>query len=438
MRQKHSAALLIALGMMAMLALPTRASMLTTATATANSQGYTLAVNTTDLTVGTTYTIDYSLTVTCGSSAPVTIPGSITFEATASTLIVSASGTFTGTGITGSCIVMGSATLTSSGSTVSTSNGLFSINGSAGSATQSFPTSTLALACPASTGQVGVPYSSSVVATGGVPPYTYAGISGGVPGVPTLNTSTGLVTGTPFEAGTFDWEFGVTDSAGNTANTGSQCMVTVTPPLPTACVIPPSGTAIGGSPVSWNGFTAPSGSVVWINAYLDASNVPTNTITTVDFTGVTLVVNATSYALPNGQVVFNPAVSTPTTVVNADGSWTTTVNPTFKNDIFFDGQAIPVDSNLENGGNGNTGSTLSFSTNSSDSSLQFQWQWGAAVYTSWPGNAAANIEPVHAAQQAGAPLNPAVEKTLIQGSRGGGGSNFTGSWSGTGQGTCPQ
>jgi hypothetical protein len=215
-------------------------------------------------------------------------------------------------------------------------------------------------------------------------------------------------------------------------------MVTVTSPLPTACVIPPSGTAITGSPVSWNGFTAPAGSVVWINAHLDAKNVPTNTITTVDFTGVTLVVNATSYALPNGRVVFNPATTTPTTVVNPDGSWTTTVKPTFSNDIFFDGQAIPVGSNLENGGHGNTGSTLSFSTNSSDSTLQFQWQWGAAVYTSWPGNAAAGIEPVHANLQAGAPQNKSVQADLIQGPRGGGGSNFTGSWSGTGHGTCPQ
>ena len=58
--------------------------------------------------------------------------------------------------------------------------------------------------------------------------------------------------------------------------------------------------------------------------------------------GVNLVVNTTTYGLPNGQIVFNPATSTPTTVVNADGSWTTTVNPTFNNDIFFVGQAIPA------------------------------------------------------------------------------------------------
>lgn len=430
MLRKKSGVIGVVLGLAVLLVLPAMANILSSATATANCQGYSLAVNATELTVGTTYTIDYTFTVTCGSGSPVTIPGSTTFTATASAETVTASGTFTGT--TGNCNVTGSATLTSSGSTVN-----ISINGAGMSpATLSCPT--LTLACPASTAQVGVPYSSSLVASGGVPPYTFAGISGGVPGITSLNTSTGLVTGTPNQAGTFNWEFGVTDSAGNVANTDSRCMVTVTPSLPTACVLPPSGTAIGGSPVSWNGFTAPAGSVVWINAHLDAKNVPTNSITTVDFTGVTLVVNTTSYALPNGQVVFNPAVSTPTTVVNADGSWTTTVNPTFSNDIFFDGQAIPVDSNLENGGHGNTGSTLSFSTNSSDSTLQFQWQWSAAVYTSWPGNANANIEPVHADKQAGAPLNTAVEATLIQGPRGGGGSNFTGSWSGTGHGTCPQ
>jgi hypothetical protein len=343
--RKLGAILALAMGILTVGATPAKANILTSATATANCQGYSLTVNATDLTVDKIYTIDYSLTVTCPGGSSVTFPGLTIFKATAfSETVTTSGGTFTG--LTGDCEVTGSATLTSTGSTVSTSKADFTIN---------------------------------------------------------------TVTGGP---------------------------ATLSCPTP-ACVIPPSGTAISGSPVSWNGFTAPAGSVVWINAHLDASNVPTNTITTVDFTAVTLVVNATSYTLPNGQVVFNPAVSTPSTVVNPDGSWTTTVNPTFNNDIFFDGQAIPVDSNLENGGHGNTGSTLSFSTSSSDSSLKFQWQWGAAVYTSWPGNAAANIEPVHAAQQAGAPLNLAVEKDLIQGPRGGGGSNFTGSWSGTGEGTCP-
>jgi hypothetical protein len=432
---KYKSSLLAALGLMAISSLPARANILTGATAAANCQGYTMSVNAADLTVGTTYTINYSFTVTCGNSSPVTVPGNITFQATTVTMTVTASGSFAGSGVSGGCIVTGSATLTSSGSTVSSSNGLFTINDISGPATMSCP-STLTLACYASTGTVGVPYDSGLVAAGGVPPYTFAG-TGPSPGGLTLNSTTGAIFGTPLNAGTFIDSWTVVDSASPPDTAYAVCPLVVSPKMPTACVIPPSGTAISGAPVSWNGFTAPSGSVVWINAHLDAKNVPTSTITTVDLTGVTLVVNATSYALPNGQVVFNPATTTPSTVVNPDGSWTTTVNPTFTDDIFFDGQAIVVDTNLENGGHGNTGSTFSFSTNSSDASLQFQWQWGAAVYTSWPGDAAANIEPIHGKLQAGAPQNTAVQADLIQGPRGGGGSNFTGSWSGTGQGTCP-
>lgn len=389
--------------------------------------GYCVTVNATDLPVGEWYTIDYSFTVTCSSGMSIPVSNSYTFKATAYTETVSITGNL-GTTLSGSCDVSnGKATITSSGSTVYFSG------------TVTCPTTPpLKLACPpATTGQVGVPYDSCVVASGGVPPYSYNIDSGSFPPGIGGSKTTGCLTGTPTEAGTFTDVFSVTDSTGLTVFSPA-CPITITPSVPTACVIPPIDSAISGAPVSWNGFKAPSGSVVWINAHLDAKNVPTNTITTVDFTGVTLVVNATTYALPNGQVVFNPATLTPTTVVNADGSWTTTVNPSFNNDIFFVGGAIPVDANLENGGNGNTGSTLSFTTNSSDSTLSFQWQWGAAVYTSWPGNAAANIEPVHAQQQAGAPLNTAVEADLIQGPRGGGGSNFTGSWSGTGNGVCPQ
>jgi hypothetical protein len=433
MLKMYSSVLCIAFALMVIGTLPATANVVKSANATATCQGYNLTVNTAQLTVGQTYTIDYSFTVTCGGGSPTTIPGSTTFTATATTETVTASGTFpTGT-LTGSCDVTGSATLAGFNTVP------ISVNGTTSGAPLSCPPS-LMLVCSASTGTVGVPYTSCLSATGGLPPYTFGGVSGVVPGLNgTLNPTTGCFNGTPAEAGTFSFVLDVTDSESPPMTATATCPFNIASALPTACVIPPSGTAIPGSPVSWNGFTAPPGSVVWVNAHIsNPGNVPTDTITTVDFTGVSLVVNATTYALPNGQIVFNPATSTPTTVVNADGSWTTTVPATFSNDIFFVGQAIPVDSNLENGGGGNTGSTLSFQTNSSDNALKFQWQWGAAVYTYWPGNANAMIEPVHAAQQAGAPLDPTTEAALIQGPRGGGGSNFTGSWSGTGQGTCPQ
>ena len=82
--------------------------------------------------------------------------------------------------------------------------------------------SALTLACPTSVGTVGTPYSSTLHATGGIPGYTFAIISGVLPGGLTLNTTTGAITGTPTApAGTFPFTGQVTDSVGNTADTSA-------------------------------------------------------------------------------------------------------------------------------------------------------------------------------------------------------------------------
>jgi len=208
-----------------------------------------------------------------------------------------------------------------------------------------------------------------------------------------------------------------------------------------ACVIPPSGTAIGGAAVSWNAFN-PQGSnnVVWIHAHIGRPNgVSTSSITTVEFANVTFVLNGTTYWLPDGRLIFDPsAPSTPSTTFDPSfaprGRWTTTVNPNYLSDeIFFDGNAVPVDSNISGGGK----ATFNYTTESSDNNLSFSWQWSAAAYTYWPGNQEADILPYHQSDHAGTPENRQVQQSLIQGPRGGGGSNYTGSWSGTGNGKCP-
>ena len=63
------------------------------------------------------------------------------------------------------------------------------------------PPLTIACLTPA-TGQVGVPYSGSAVASGGVAPYTYA-IVGTLPAGLTLNAATGEISGTPTATGSF-------------------------------------------------------------------------------------------------------------------------------------------------------------------------------------------------------------------------------------------
>jgi hypothetical protein len=207
------------------------------------------------------------------------------------------------------------------------------------------------------------------------------------------------------------------------------------------CTIPPSGTQISGGAVSWNHFnTVGSNDVVRINAHIGKPNgIPANEATTVQFTGVTFVLNGQTYPLPDDFLIFDPsAPATPTTSFDStflpNGRWVTTLNPNnLFDEIFFDWQAVPVDANISGGAS----ATISYTTKSTDNDLAFSWQWSAAAYTYWPGNNQAEILPFHQSLHAGTPLNPAVQQSLIQGPRGDGGSNYTGSWSGTGNGACP-
>ena len=69
---------------------------------------------------------------------------------------------------------------------------------------------------------VGAPYSQTLTATGGTPPYTWAIQSGGLPDLLTLDPNTGVLSGMPTASGSwvfsypFDAYIAVTDSASNT------------------------------------------------------------------------------------------------------------------------------------------------------------------------------------------------------------------------------
>jgi hypothetical protein len=89
------------------------------------------------------------------------------------------------------------------------------------------PPPKLSFTCASSTGSVGVPYNSSIVATGGVPAYSY--YATGLPTGLSINKTTGAITGTPTSPGTFNVKVTVTDSSGNsTTNTcSSGCTITI-------------------------------------------------------------------------------------------------------------------------------------------------------------------------------------------------------------------
>lgn len=118
MFKKPSVVVGLVLALLVIFAIPALANILTSATATADCNGFNLTLSASDLSSGTMYTIDYTLTLTCGGSVTV-VTGNKTFTATSSTAMVTAAGTWPGAPLTTNCTVsLGSATLTSSGSTV--------------------------------------------------------------------------------------------------------------------------------------------------------------------------------------------------------------------------------------------------------------------------------------------------------------------------------
>jgi YVTN family beta-propeller protein len=111
--------------------------------------------------------------------------------------------------------------------------------GNTATASCSIVVSSLALTCPSGTAQVGVAYSSALVASGGVAPYMFSIAIGALPPGLSLNSSTGAITGTPTTAGTYNFTAQVVDSHGNTAT--SSCSIVVS--LPTLTLNCPTGTA---------------------------------------------------------------------------------------------------------------------------------------------------------------------------------------------------
>lgn len=101
------------------------------------------------------------------------------------------------------------------------------------------PVSPLLLACPTAAGEKGVPYNESLVAVGGVPPYTFYA-TGQLPGL-TLNASTGALAGTPSDTGEFRVAARVVDANGAAQGTAmANCNLTIETPAYQLKIFPPS------------------------------------------------------------------------------------------------------------------------------------------------------------------------------------------------------
>ncbi|MEY2407543.1 MAG: large repetitive protein [Verrucomicrobiota bacterium] len=132
---------------------------------------------------------------------------------------------------------------------------------------------------PLPDGRAGAAYSQSLMATGGTPGYTWSLVSGTLPPGLTLNTNSGLISGTPTTATTRAFRARVRDSASQTGEKDFNLTITNPPPpiITTASPLP-GGTvsnsysaslmATGGlAPLTWSlaSGTLPSGLVLNTN-----------------------------------------------------------------------------------------------------------------------------------------------------------------------------
>ena len=240
--------------------------------------------------------------------------------------------------------------------------------------------------------------------------------------------------------------------AGNTRTTLFAAFVALSSAAPlysgSTTNTPPRCTVQTAIASNFNGTPIQGGSFVWFNANFTANGIPL-TGAKVYFQNATIQFTADqnyNLAVPNAQVTFDPNVSCVTTTYDSGtNTFNTTVPVSGSNEIFLTGLAFPVPASFANAGGRVQGPVVWQGTLGSDTSgVSVSWKWGAAVYTTFTtdysalqilpahGNACSPAGGDHAGTPEGfAPSGIAFKRFVVGGARGGGGSNFTGSWSGT-------
>ncbi|MGI8989453.1 MAG: hypothetical protein ACR2I2_07695 [Bryobacteraceae bacterium] len=187
---------------------------------------------------------------------------------------------------------------------------------------------------------------------------------------------------------------------------------------------------------NFNGTSIPAGTYIWFNSHIKVSGATQGTTIYFHNQNIKFTANqAYDLFVPDGQITFSSSVNCATMSFDTGtNSWKTVVPLAGSDEIFISGLAFPVPSNFPHvTGNVDWEGVMSTST----PGLNINWQWGAAVYSQFTTNyGSIQVQPTHGnscsgnnSDHAGTPEN--FKPYVIGGARGGGGSNFTGSWSGT-------
>ena len=190
---------------------------------------------------------------------------------------------------------------------------------------------------------------------------------------------------------------------------------------------------------NFNGTAIPAGDTLWFNSVMKVSGLGSSPVT-IHVTNQVIAFSAsgTNYTLnvPDSNITFSPANTTGTTSFDAgQNAWVSNLPSTFSGNAFLGGFGFHLSSALPGGINPVTWSG-NFSTDTAG--IKLNWQWSTAVYTHFsPDNNALNVKPLDSnsatayknSDHAGTP--EAFKSFVVGGARGGGGSNWTGSYSAT-------
>jgi hypothetical protein len=199
---------------------------------------------------------------------------------------------------------------------------------------------------------------------------------------------------------------------------------------------------------NFNGTALAGGTTLWFSSVLNVKGLPSNSPVTVFVThaSISFTANGVTYHLkvPNSSITFSPSTTLATTDFTSLSSpflgsgWDTQLQSSglARNDL-SQGVSVQVPSSGLPGGIKNVTWQATFS--SFTSGLTVNWQWAAADYTEFSTDYnALGVKPVDD-NQGSAYKNsdhagtPEYFKSFVTGgATGGGGSNYTGSYSGTG------
>lgn len=200
---------------------------------------------------------------------------------------------------------------------------------------------------------------------------------------------------------------------------------------------------------NFNGTQIHSGNYIWFNANFSATGIPSSGAT-ISFTASAISFTADQpyfVNVPNAKITFDPnAVCSSITFDTATNTWTTTVPVAGSDEVFLSGVAFPVPDGFDTVSGRVSGPVNWQGTFTSDTpGLTVSWKWGAAVYKTFTTDYnALGVKPTHSqtclyhnGDHAGTPegvdssTGDLYKSFVTGGARGGGGSNWTGSWSST-------